>query len=133
MQILALLGAGRTFDEAYGAVTGRVWVEFARSVPARLRALAVAPESPSLPTSFAGAGANGPTFVVYGYQPSSSSPSRSAATRQVLEHGFSRPAMIRRVLESTGTAWPADTYTFTVTSGSAPPSPARSRRRRSCP
>jgi hypothetical protein len=69
MQILRLLGAGRTFAEAYGAVTGRSWPEFAASVPARLRALAQSPGVAFAPDSTAGSGVNGPTFVLYGYQP----------------------------------------------------------------
>src|SRR4029078_4880563 len=59
MQILRLIGAGRTFREAYGAVTGRYWAEFAASVPARLRALATSPGVAFAPDSTAGSGVNG--------------------------------------------------------------------------
>ena len=122
MQILALLGAGRTFEEAYAAVTGRPWLEFSRSVPARLRALAISPGIAFARDSAGGSGANGPTFVIYGYQPNSvvTLSIRGNAT------GFSNNGRFQSVDEFgvysswLGTSWPADTYTFTVTSGSAP-------------
>ncbi|HEY6203125.1 MAG TPA: hypothetical protein VI056_08775 [Candidatus Limnocylindria bacterium] len=122
MQILTLLGAGRTFEEAYGAVTGRSWAEFAASVPARLRAIATSPGIAFAPDSTAGTGANGATFVIFGYQPSSvvTVSIRGVAT------GSSNGGQFRIVDEMgvywswLGTSWPADTYRFTVTSGNAP-------------
>jgi hypothetical protein len=122
MQILTLLGAGRTFEEAYGAVTGRSWPEFAASVPARLRAIAASPGIAFAPDSTTGSGANGATFVVYGYQPNATVTLsiRGAAT------GASSSGQFRVVDEFgvywswLGTSWPADTYTFTVTTGSGP-------------
>jgi hypothetical protein len=119
MQILTLLGAGRTFEESYGAVTGRSWRDFAASVPARLRAIATSPGIAFASDSIAGPGANGPTFVIYGYQPNSvvTLSIRGSAT------GFSS-SRFQAVDEfgvywsRLGTAWPADTYTFTLTSGS---------------
>ena len=122
MQILSLLGAGRTFEEAYGAVTGRSWAEFAASVPSRLRALAPAPGIAFAPDSIAGAGAQGPTFVVYGYQPNS----QVTLSIRGLSTGLTSSGRFQSVDEfgvywnRLGTAWPADTYEFTVTSGTAP-------------
>jgi hypothetical protein len=122
MQILALLGTGRTFEEAYAAVTGRLWADFAGSVPARLRAIATSPGIAFAADSAAGTGANGPTFVIYGYQPNAvvTLQIRGSAT------GFSSAGRFQSLDEFgvywswLGTAWPADTYTFTVTSGSGP-------------
>ncbi|MGH2492143.1 MAG: hypothetical protein ACRDF9_11595 [Candidatus Limnocylindria bacterium] len=121
MQILTLLGAGHTFEESYGAVTGRSWAEFAASVPARLRALAASPGIAFASDSIAGPGANGPTFVIYGYQ------SNAVVTLSIRGNatGFTSGGRFQSVDEfgvywsRLGTAWPADTYTFTVTSGSA--------------
>ena len=122
MQILRLLGAGRTFEEAYGAVTGRSWPEFAASVPARLRAIATSPGIAFAPDSTAGSGVNGPTFVIYGYQPNAvvTLSIRGAFTGSA-NNGRSQMLDEFGVYWSwLGTAWPADTYTFTVTTGSGP-------------
>ncbi len=122
MQILRLLGAGRTFEEAYGAVTGRSWPEFAASAPARLRAIAASPGIAFAPDSTAGSGVNGPTFVIYGYQPNAvvtlsirgafTGSSNNGRSQAVDEFGVYWSWL--------GTSWPADTYTFTVTTGSGP-------------
>jgi hypothetical protein len=119
MQILALLGAGRTFVEAYGAVTGRSWADFAASVPARLRAIATSPGIAFAPDSTAGAGASGPTFVIYGYPPNSvvTLSIRGTATGSS-SSGVHIVDALGVYWNWLGTAWPADTYTFTVTSGS---------------
>jgi len=122
LQILSLIGAGRTFEESYGAVTGRQWAEFAASVPARLRALAVSPGIAFAPDSTAGSGANGPTFIVYGYAPNATVTLSitGAAT------GFTNSSRSQVLdefgvyLSWLGTNWPADTYTFTITSSGAP-------------
>jgi len=122
MQILRLLGAGRTFAEAYGAVTGRSWPEFAASVPARLRALAQSPGVAFAADSTAGSGVNGPTFVLYGYQPNAVvTLSIRGAFTGASNNGRSQTVDEFGVYWSwLGTAWPADTYTFTVTTGSGP-------------
>jgi hypothetical protein len=122
MQILSLLGAGRTFEEAYGAVTGRSWPEFAASVPARLRAIATSPGIAFAADSIAGAGANGPTFVLYGYQPNSvvTLAIRGNATGASSSGRFQSVDEFGVYWSRLGTSWPPDTYTFTVTSGSAP-------------
>jgi hypothetical protein len=122
LQILALIGAGRTFEESYGAVTGRQWADFAASVPARLRALAVSPGIAFAPDSTAGSGANGPTFIIYGYAPNATVTLSitGAAT------GFTNSSRSQVLdefgvyLSWLGTNWPADTYTFTLTSSGAP-------------
>ena len=122
MQILRLLGAGRTFEDAYGAVTGRSWTEFAASVPARLRAIASSPGIAFAPDSTTGSGINGPSFVLYGFQPNLvvtisvrgayTGASNNGRSQAVDEFGAYWSWL--------GTAWPADTYTFTVTSGTGP-------------
>jgi hypothetical protein len=122
MQILRLIGAGRTFTEAYGAVTGRSWPEFAASVPARLRALSTSPGIAFAPDSTTGSGVNGPTFVLYGYQPNAVvSLSIRGAFTGASNNGRSQAVDEFGVYWSwLGTAWPADTYTFTVTSANGP-------------
>jgi hypothetical protein len=122
MQILRLLGASRTFEEAYGAVTGRSWAEFAASVPARLRALAMSPGIAFAPDSTTGSGVNGPTFVLYGYQPNAVvTLSIRGAFTGTSNNGRSQAVDEFGVYWSwLGTSWPADTYTFTVTSGNGP-------------
>ncbi len=122
MQILSLIGAGHTFEESYGAVTGRSWADFAASVPGRLRAMATSPGIAFAADSTAGAGANGPSFVIYGYAPNSTvTISISGAAT-----GFTNSSRFQILDEFgvysswLGTNWPADTYTFTLTSGSAP-------------
>ena len=121
LQILSLLGAGRSFEEAYGAVTGRSWADFAASVPSRLRAIATSPGIAFASDSFAGAGANGPTFVIYGYQPNSvvTLSIRGIATGFASSGRFQSVDAFGVYWSRLGTAWPADTYEFTVTSGSA--------------
>ncbi|HUG07012.1 MAG TPA: hypothetical protein VMQ78_10740 [Candidatus Limnocylindria bacterium] len=122
MQILSLMGAGHTFETSYGAVTGRSWADFAASVPARLRANAASPGIAFAADSTAGAGANGPTFVIYGY------PSNAVITLTIhgTATGFSSPGRFQSLdafgvyWSWLGTAWPPDTYTFTVTTGSGP-------------
>jgi len=122
MQILRLIGAGRTFTEAYGAVTGRSWPEFAASVPARLRALSTSPGIAFAPDSTTGSGVNGPTFVLYGYQPNAVvTLSIRGAFTGASNNGRSQAVDEFGVYWSwLGTAWPADTYTFTVTSANGP-------------
>jgi hypothetical protein len=122
LQILSLIGAGRTFEESYAAVTGRSWAEFAASVPARLRALATSPGIAFAADSTAGAGPNGPTFVIYGYAPNTSvTLSISGAAT-----GFTNSGRFQVLDEFgvywswLGTNWPADTYTFTLTASGAP-------------
>ncbi|HJW48629.1 MAG TPA: hypothetical protein VJ726_04350 [Candidatus Limnocylindria bacterium] len=122
LQILSLIGAGRTFEESYAAVTGRSWADFAASVPARLRALATSPGIAFAADSTAGAGPNGPTFVIYGYAPNTSVTLSitGAAT------GFTNSGRFQVLDEFgvywswLGTNWPADTYTFTLTASGAP-------------
>ncbi len=122
MQILSLMGAGHAFEEAYGAVTGRSWADFAASVPARLRAIATSPGIAFASDSTAGAGVNGPTFVIYGYAPNSTVTLSISGTAT----GFTNSSRFHILDEFgvywswLGTNWPADTYTFTLTSGSAP-------------
>jgi hypothetical protein len=122
LQILSLIGAGRTFEESYGAVTGRRWADFAVSVPARLRALATAPGIAFASDSTAGGGANGPTFVIYGYAPNATvTLSISGAATGFTNSGRSQVLDEFGVYWSwLGTNWPADTYTFTLTSSGAP-------------
>jgi len=122
LQILALIGAGRDFEEAYGAVTGRAWADFAAAIPGRLRALAASPGIAFASDSTAGTGANGPTFVLYGFQPN------AVVTLTIRGNftGYSSSGRFQSVdalgvyWSWLGTSWPPDTYTFTVTSGSAP-------------
>jgi hypothetical protein len=122
LQILTLIGAGRTFEESYAAVTGRSWADFAASVPERLRALATSPGIAFAPDTTAGAGPHGPTFVIYGYAPNSSVTLSitGAAT------GFTNSGRFQVLDEFgvywswLGTNWPADTYTFTLTASGAP-------------
>jgi hypothetical protein len=122
MQILSLIGAGRTFEESYGAVTGRSWADFAASVPARLRALATAPGIAFASDTTAGTGMNGPTFVIYGYAPNATvTLSISGAVTGSTNNGRSQILDEFGVYWSwLGTNWPADTYTFTITSSGAP-------------
>jgi hypothetical protein len=122
LQILSLIGAGRTFEESYGAVTGRQWADFAVSVPARLRALATSPGIAFAPDSTGGTGMNGPTFVIYGYAPNAAvTLSISGAATGSTNNSRSQVLDEFGVYVSwLGTNWPADTYTFTVTSSGAP-------------
>jgi hypothetical protein len=122
LQILSLIGAGRTFEESYAAVTGRSWADFAASVPARLRALATSPGIAFASDSTAGTGANGPTFVIYGYAPNATvTVSISGAATGSTNNGRSQVLDEFGVYWSwLGANWPADTYTFTVTSSGAP-------------
>jgi hypothetical protein len=122
LQILSLIGAGRTFEESYAAVTGRSWADFAASVPARLRALATSPGIAFASDSTAGSGANGPTFVIYGYAPNATvTLSISGAATGSTNNGRSQVLDEFGVYWSwLGANWPADTYTFTVTSSGAP-------------
>jgi hypothetical protein len=91
-------------------------------VPARLRAIAASPGIAFAPDSPAGSGAYGATFVLYGYQPNATVTLSIRGTAT----GSSNGGQFRVVDEFgvywswLGTSWPADTYTFTVTSGSAP-------------
>jgi len=103
-------------------VTGRSWPEFAASVPARLRALAQSPGVAFAADSTAGSGVNGPTFVLYGYQPNAVvTLSIRGAFTGASNNGRSQTVDEFGVYWSwLGTAWPADTYTFTVTTGSGP-------------
>jgi hypothetical protein len=118
IEILRLLGAGFTFAEAYQAMPRRSTTNFAASVPARIRAFATAPGIAFAPDSIAGPGANGPTFVIYGFASSTQvSLSISGAST-----GFTNSTRFQILDEfgvywsRLGTAWPPDTYTFTVTS-----------------
>jgi hypothetical protein len=128
VEILRRLGAGETFEEAYQALPRRGTSDFSASVAARIRAQATSPVLPPRPyptppgidfaaDSAAGPGAEGPTFVLWGFAPSSSVTLsiRGAAT------GFTNGSRSQVVDEygtywnRLGTSWPADTYTFTVT------------------
>ena len=80
------------------------------------------PASRSPPDSTAGSGANGPTFVIYGYAPNATvTVSISGAATGSTNNGRSQVLDEFGVYWSwLGTNWPADTYTFTVTSVGAP-------------
>jgi hypothetical protein len=127
LEILTALGSGKTFEEAYGAIPGRR-TDFAASVAERIRAQGTTrfplvipyPRPPGIdfaPDSVAGPGAEGPTFVLWGFAPNSSVTLfiRGAAT------GFtngSRSVVVDQYgvyWNRLGTSWPADTYEFTVT------------------
>jgi len=122
LQILSLIAAGRSFEDAYAAVTGRSWQDFAASVPARLRAIAPSPGIAFAPDSAAGPGADGPSFVIYGFRPNTAVTLsiRGGAT------GFGSTGRTQIVdafgvyWSRLGAAWPPDTYTFTVTHASGP-------------
>lgn len=119
LAIFALLGAGFTFEEAYAAVTGRSAAAFAESAAVRLRSLAMSPGIAFAPDSIAGAGMEGPTFVVYGFAPSSFvTLTITGAATGVTNNGRAQQVDAYGVYWSRlGPAWPADTYTFTVTNG----------------
>ena len=74
------------------------------------------------PDSTTGSGVNGPTFVLYGYQPNAVvSLSIRGAFTGASNNGRSQAVDEFGVYWSwLGTAWPADTYTFTVTSANGP-------------
>jgi hypothetical protein len=117
LEILRLIGAGYTFEEAYAAMPRRVVADFAVSVPTRVRAFAPSPGIAFAVDSAAGSGANGPTFVLYGFAPNSvvTLSIRGAAT------GFTNSSRFQIIDDygtyssRLGTSWPPDTYTFTVT------------------
>ena len=112
-----LLGAGYTFDQADQAMPRRATSDFAASVSAGIRAFATAPGIAFAPDSAASTGANGPTFVLYGFAPDSvvTLSISGAAT------GFTNSSRFQIVdpygvyWSRLGTSWPPDTYTFTVT------------------
>ena len=127
LEILRLLGAGRTFEDAYQALPRRGTSDFSASVPARIRAQATSPIFPPRPyptppgidlasDSIEGPGANGPTYVFWGFTPNStvslSISGASGATRSGISNTVDQYGLYWNRL---GTAWPADTYTFTVT------------------
>jgi len=128
LEILRLMAGGATFEEAYQAMPRRGTSDFAGTVATRLRAQATSPLLPPrpyptppgiefAPDSPEGPGANGTTYVLWGFAPNSSITLsiRGAAT------GFTNSVPSRVVDElgmywnRLGTSWPADTYTFTVT------------------
>jgi hypothetical protein len=121
VRIFDLMGQGQAFDPAFQAVTGKATATFAASVPARLQAISAV--YPYLVTSADEPGGPGLSYVLYGFQPSStvtvdihgqsSGFENTTKTRTVNGYGVSVG-----YLDST---WPADTYVFTVT-GPAPPS-----------
>ena len=119
LQILSLIGAGRTFEESYAAVTGRSWADFAASVPARLRALATSPGIAFASDTTAGTGANGPTFVIYGYAPNATvTVSISGAATGATNNGRSQVLDEFGVYWSwLGANWPADTTRSVTSSG----------------
>jgi hypothetical protein len=118
IEILRLLGTGLTFAEAYQAMPRRSTSNFAASVPARIRAFATSPGIAFAPDSIAGPGASGPTFVIYGFAPST----QVALSISGASTGFTNSTRFQILDEfgvywsRLGTAWPPDTYTFTVTS-----------------
>ena len=118
IEILRLLGAGYTFAEAYQAMPRRSTTNFSASVPARIRAFATSPGIAFAPDSIAGAGANGPTFVFYGFTPNS----QVTVSITGASTGFTNSTRFQILDEfgvywsRLGMAWPPDTYTFTVTS-----------------
>ena len=118
IEILRLLGAGYTFDQAYQAMPRRVTSDFSASVFARIRAFATAPGIAFAPDSAAGTGANGPTFVLYGFAPNAvvTLSIRGAATGFTNSSGFQVVDQYGVYVSRLGTSWPPDTYTFTVTS-----------------
>ena len=120
IQILAFMSQGQTFETAYAAVAGRTFDTFASSFNARMAAVAPPAGIVTAPDSIAGAGGgNAPTFVAYGFAPSSTID--LAIRGQSL--GFinttpTKTVNVAGVYSSyLGTDWPADTYTFTVTQG----------------
>jgi len=117
IEILRLLGAGYTFDQAYQAMPRRVASDFSSTVFARIRAFATAPGIAFAPDSAAGTGANGPTFVLYGYAPNAvvTLSIRGAATGFTNSSTFQVVDQYGVYWSRLGTSWPADTYTFTVT------------------
>ena len=122
LQILSVMAAGHPFEDAYAAVAGRPWADFAASVPARLRAIAPGPGIAFALDSAAGPGAEGPSFVIYGYPPSAvvTLSIRGANTGSV-NTGRSQIVDGFGVYWSRlGPAWPPDTYTFTVASSGVP-------------
>jgi hypothetical protein len=120
LEILRLIGAGFTFDEAYQAMPRRSRADFTASVFERIRAFATSPGIAFAPDSFAGPGANGPTFVIYGYAPNSvvTVSITGSATGSTNSGRFQATDEYGVYWSRLGTAWPADTYTFTVTSNS---------------
>jgi len=117
IEILRLLGAGYTFDEAYQAMPRRIPTDFASTVAARIRASATAPGIAFAPDSAAGTGANGPTFVLYGYAPNAvlTLSIRGAATGFTNSSAFQVVDQYGVYWSRLGTSWPPDTYTFTIT------------------
>ena len=117
IEILRLLGAGYTFDQAYQAMPRRTTSDFTAGVGARIRALATAPGIAFAPDSAAGTGANGPTFVLYGFAPNSvvTLSISGAATGFTNSSRFQIVDQYGVYWSRLGTSWPPDTYTFTVT------------------
>lgn len=128
LEILRLIGAGYTFEQAYQAMPRRTSSNFGDSVASRLRAQATSPVLPPrpyptppgidfAPDSPAGTGANGPTFVLWGFTPNSTvTLSVSGAATGFTSSGrFQVVDQYGVYWSRLGTSWPADTYTFTVT------------------
>ncbi|HKY50299.1 MAG TPA: hypothetical protein VJP45_03500 [Candidatus Limnocylindria bacterium] len=125
-EILRLIGTGLTFEEAYQLQPRRIASSFGASVAGRLQSQArsagtvPSPAPPGIdfaPDSSEGTGANGPTFILWGFAPSSTvTLSISGAAT-----GFTNANRLQTVDEygvywnRLGTSWPPDTYTFTVT------------------
>jgi len=119
--ILESLAAGRTYDEAYAAATGRTTATFASSIGVRLRAVGTSPGIAFAPDSVVGGSATGPTFVLYGW-PSNAVLSVSIVGLSTGLTNSTRSAFTDQygVYSSRlGTSWPPDTYRFTVTAGSS--------------
>ena len=128
LEILRLMGAGYTFEQAYQAMPRRGTSDFAGSVAARLRAQATSPVLPPrpyptppgidfAPDSAAGPGADGPTFVLWGFTPNSTVTLAisGAATGFTSSSRFQVVDQYGVYWSRLGTSWPADTYSFTVT------------------
>jgi hypothetical protein len=128
LEIFRLMADGATFDEAYRSMPRRGSPDFAASVAGRLRAMATSPVLPPRPyptppgidfaaDSPAGPGADGPTFILWGFTPSSTVTLSitGAATGFTSSGRFQVVDQYGVYWSRLGTSWPADTYTFTVT------------------
>ena len=112
VKILALMGDGKTFDDAYATVAGAPLSRFATAYPQRIKALATG--YPGIATSTTSPIGRGFTFIVYGFTP------QTPITIEVLSS--TRGARITPMVSTYGVLWyyvgdefPPATYSITAT------------------
>ena len=120
-RIFELMGQGQTFDAAFVTVVGSAVGTWSSTVPSRLQAISAT--YPGLVTATDEPGGSGLSYVLFGFQPSStvefdvrgqtSGFQNTVKSRTVDAYGVFSGYL--------GSSWPADTYTITAT-GLTPPS-----------